>query len=147
MEWVIGIATGLIVAVVISGGNWLRRRYWNPVEWVFARSDGDTWDFKYVGRREVYDVDIRAAYLGPESPQPEIERGLTWPFNADMSPGARLLVRFLAPLPNSPYSLTWIDRRGRRQAQFKVTRARDILEIRRKDSTDLSQPHGRVVGE
>ncbi|UAJ80171.1 hypothetical protein IT072_03745 [Leifsonia sp. ZF2019] len=140
MEWVTGIATGLIVAALLWAGERLRRRYWNPVEWRFRRLDGDLWQFRYLGRRTAYVVQIEAGYGGLDGPRAKIQRwDSEWRDYFDMPPGVDVEVRGLLPLTSGPWRMEWIERRGRRAVYFRVLPTRDQIEIRRKLSADPSK--------
>lgn len=151
MDWVTNIVGGLIVAALIALGGLSWRSYKkrrNPLEWRFERNDGDTWEFKYFGRRDALVVEIyRPDIPGAASVQPEIVRGVTYPINQDVIPNTSRVVNGLVPTTDIPYHLNWIDERGRRSVSFKVSRARNLIEIHRKDSGGLMDVSSRVVGD
>lgn len=139
LDYVAGVVTSIIAAVVISIAVYIWRRLWNPVVWRFDRSDESHWTITRMLNpvaRALQFVDPygHGASLEPNrgpAPQP-IYHG---PETIDLARGEHVGASKKAYV----VSLFWIERGRWRGAEFNHTDLTTAIVVRRRDVMSVEQ--------
>lgn len=109
MEWIIGISTGLITAVILWFVGLLYRRLHNPIRWTITFRGGATWRFTRVAKRRALDVRVRSYGVALEVDDPYAGR------DAGQNQHFDLVLPYFGE-----YILHWIEKDVRRNAIFET---------------------------